>query len=183
MFTLKQYMYLGVMGALSFVLAFVLGNAINAATGIPLTGGILNGIIVGIMLTLGVRGVDKFGAATVIWLVFAVFAIPTTTLGPPGPYKVLVGLSAGFVWDLIIAVFKRKKIGYVLGGGAGSAMIMLSVFLMAKLLGLPAEEKLSKAMIYLLPFNTFLGIVCTFLGVVIFDKKMSNMPFIKNLRE
>ncbi|MCK4223712.1 MAG: hypothetical protein KAX39_00940 [candidate division Zixibacteria bacterium] len=81
MFNMKQYMYLGVMGALSFVLAFVLGNAVNAATGIPLTGGIVNGIIVGIMLTLGVKGVDKFGAATTLWLIFAILAIPTTTLG------------------------------------------------------------------------------------------------------
>jgi len=176
-------MYLGVMGALSFVLAFVLGNAVNAATGIPLTGGIVNGIVVGIMLTLGVKGVNKFGAATILWLIFAILAIPTTTLGPPGAHKILVGLFAGIIWDLVIAAFRRKNIGYILGGGAGSAGIMIGVFVMAVALGLPAAEKLRKAMVFLLPFNTFLGLLCTYLGVIIFDKRVANLRFIKSLRE
>ncbi len=60
---------------------------------------------------------------------------------------------------------------------------MIGVFVMAVLLGLPAEEKLRKAMIYLLPFNTLLGLICTFLGVIIFDKRVANLRFIKSLRE
>lgn len=183
MLTLRQYMYLGVMGALSFVLAFVLGNAVNVATGIPLSGGIVNGIIVGIMLTLGVKGVNKFGSATIIWVIFAILATPTMTLGPPGPHKIVVGLFAGIVWDIVIAAFNRKNIGYIIGGGAGSAVIVIGMFVMVVALGLPAEEELRKAIVFLLLFNTFLGLVCTYLGVMIFEKKVANLPFIKGLNE
>lgn len=183
MFTAKEYLYLGVMGAVSFVLAFVLGSAVNIATGIPLTGGIVNGIIVGVMLTVGIKGVDKFGAGTVLWTIFSILAIPTATLGPPGVYKPVVGVLAGLTWDSIISLFKRRKLGYILGGAIGSIVIIWGVFFAATLLGLPAAEKLRGALVFLAPFNGFLGAVSVYLGLVIFDKKIQHLSVIKNLKE
>jgi hypothetical protein len=183
MITTKEYVYLGVIGALSFVLAFVLGNAVNIATGIPLTGGIINGIIVGMMLTIGIKAVDKFGAGTILWTIFAILAIPTVTLGPPGVYKIAVGVIGGLTWDVIISIFKRSNLGYILGGAIGSIVIIWGVFFAATFLGLPSAEKLRDALIFLIPFNGFLGAISVYVGLVIFDKKLKHLSVIENLRE
>jgi hypothetical protein len=183
MLTTKEYLFLGVMGAVSFVFAFILGSAVNIATGIPLTGGIINGIIVGVMLTIGIKGVDKFGAGTILWVVFSILAIPTVTLGPPGIYKVAVGLLGGLTWDVTISIFKRSKIGYILGGAVGSIVIIWGVFLAATLLGLPSAEKLRSALIFLIPFNGLLGAVSVYAGLIIYDKKLRHLSVFNNFKD
>lgn len=182
MLTAKQYMFTGVMGALSFVLAFVLGSAIDIVTGIPLTGGIANGIIVGITLTIGAKGVNMFGGATVVALVATILAIPTPTLGPPGVYKVPIGFLAGLVWDICISVLRRRNIGYILGGASGSIVIIWGLFIALSVMGMPAAESLKRALIILLPFNAFLGGLGTYLGVLLFDRKLKHLTVIKNLQ-
>lgn len=179
----KQAFYIGVMGAISFVLAFVLGSAINALTGIPLTGGILNGIIVGAMITIGIKGVDKFGAATLIWFVFTIFAIPTITFGPPGWYKVIVGLISGIIWDILISLFKRSKFGYIFSAGVGAVAITYGVFIAVKILGLPAAEKLAKALYLLLPLNFIISSIGAMVGLWLFGKYISKMSFLQNLKD
>lgn len=182
-FSLKQALYIGAMGAISFVLAFVLGSAVNALTGIPLTGGILNGIIVGAMITIGIKGVDKFGAATLIWFVFTIFAIPTITFGPPGWYKVIVGIVSGLIWDLVISIFKRRKFGYIFSAGVGASAITYGVFVSATILGLPAAERLAKALYFLIPMNFIISCIGALTGLWLFGKYLSKMPFIQNLSE
>lgn len=178
----KQATYLGAMGALSFALAFLLGGAINALTGIPLTGGIVNGIVVGAMLTIGVRGVDKFWSATIIWLVFSVFAIPTITLGPPGWYKVIVGVLVGVMWDAIIGVFRRTSFGYILGAGIGAVGITVGVFVAASLLGLPAAGRLAKALVFLVPLNLLISMAGGWVGLRLFDRYFASSTFMRGLR-
>jgi len=163
----------------AFSLAIILGRAVVKATGIPLTGGIINGIIVGIILTLGVKYVDKFGSATILWLLFASLSIPTDTLGPSGIYKLLVGFLAGISWDIFISVFRRKNIGYIVGGGFGSAIIVVSVFLAGVILNLPNTENLIESIVPLLIFNSALGSLSVYFGVLIHDKYLANFKFIK----
>lgn len=179
----KQALYIGAMGAISFVLAFVLGSVVNAITGIPLTGGILNGVVVGAMITIGIKGVDKFGAATLIWFVFTIFAIPTITFGPPGWYKVIVGIISGFVWDLVISLFKRSKFGYIFSAGVGASAITYGVFIAAKMLGLPAAERLAKFLYFLIPMNFVISCIGAVVGLWLFTRHMLRMPFIQNLKE
>jgi len=179
----KQALYIGAIGAISFVLAFVLGSAVNALTGIPLTGGILNGIIVGAIITIGIKGVDRFGAATLIWFVFTIFAIPTLTFGPPGWYKVILGIIVGFIWDLIISLFRRNKLGYILSAGVGASAITYGVFMAIKYLGLPAAEKLAKALYFLIPMNFAISCVGALVGLWLFRKHLSKMSFIQGLKE
>ena len=108
------------------------------------------------MITIVIKGVDRFGAATLLWFVFTIFAIPTLTFGPPGWYKVIVGIISGIVWDAVISIFKRSRFGYILSAGVGASVITYGVFIAAKLLGLPAAEKLAKVLYFLIP-TTFLG--------------------------
>jgi len=179
--TAREYMFLGVMGAVSFVCAFALGTGLNAATGIPMVGGLVNGIVVGVLLTVGAKGVPKFGAPTLLWTLLSVFAIPTLTVGPPGLQKVVVGVATGFIWDLVVLAFRWRTAGYVLGAGIGSVAATLGVFAASLLLGLPAAEKLAKALVLVLPLNFVIGAISGYLGVLLFDRRVSRLKVMKDL--
>lgn len=178
-------MFLGAMGAICFVLAWGLGTVVNTATGIPLTGGILNGLVLGVVLTIALKVVDKFGSATILWLIFAILAIPTTTLGPPGIYKIPVGLVVGVVWDISILIFKRidkENVGYVVGGASMSITSMLGVLAFMVLLGLPGVEKLQSLILYLIIFYAILGAISVYLGILIYNKKIQYLDSIQHFK-
>lgn len=151
----------GIFGAIAFVLAFGLGSVINAATGIPLTGGITNGVIVGAVVTLAlIRAEKQFGAATLLWTVFTLLAVGTATFGPPGWYKIIVGLLSGLIWDICLWILANRKWKYEIAAGFGAVAITVLVFAGVSIIGLPAAETLRKALVFLIPMN----FVISFLG-------------------
>lgn len=180
--TTKEYALLGVMAAVAFVLAFVLGSAITIATGTPLSAGILNGIIVGVIMTLGVKIVDKFGAAIVIWIVFSIIATPTITFGPPGIQKIAVGLFIAIGWEICISLFKRNNIGYILGGASMGITSILGTFASMVMLGLPGADKMQSALLFLMLLYVPFGAVSAYLGITMYDKKLKNLAVVKMLK-
>ena len=179
----RQYIFLGAIGAVGFVLAFGLGSFVNALTGTPLTGGLLNGIIVGIVLTVGLKAVPKFGAGVVIWIVFSTLAIPTITMGTPGAYKIVVGIASGLVWDIVVTLFRRRDSGYILGSAIGGDAVIVGTFIAAIILGLPAADKLRSAIYFLLGIYSVMGLISGWLGVLLYRKKLSNLALFKRLAE
>ena len=183
-FTSKQSMFLGVISLIAFILAWTLGVLINTITGIPLTGGILNGVIVGAMITIGIKGVDKFGSATIIWIVFATLAIPTTTFGFPGWYKPIIGILSGVIWDLFaFVIFKRMNnfFKYIIPAGIGAAAITFGVFIAMGLFNIPGYDKLKSALTFLIPLYFIISCLGGWLGIFLYDKYLSSIPFIKSL--
>ena len=71
MLNTKELMVCGVFGALSLVLSFVAGGAIIMATGIPGTGGIVNLLVIGFLVIICAKIVDKFGAITLTMIIFS----------------------------------------------------------------------------------------------------------------
>jgi hypothetical protein len=68
-------------GIVAFVIAWALGSILTMTTRIPLIGGLFNGILTGMVLTIGlVSRKWKFNATT-MWLTFSLIATITTTLG------------------------------------------------------------------------------------------------------
>jgi len=179
----RQYIFLGAIGAICFVISFGLGSSVVALTGIPLMGGLVHGIITGIVLTAGLKSVPKFGAAVVIWIVFSVLAIPTITLGTPGVYKVVVGIVVGLIWDIVIILFRRRDIGYILGSIIGGNSMILGTFLAAVILGLPAVEKLRSTISFLLITGIVIQFLTGWLGVLLYRKKLSGLSLFKRLAE
>jgi len=182
----QHALFAGLLGAVAFILAFVLGSAVNALTGIPLTGGVLNGIVVGAVITVAIKGVDRFGAATLTWFVFTVIAIPTITFGPQGVYKPVVGVLSGLVWDSVIWLFKKlnmDKAGYIVGAGFGAAAITLGVFGAALLIGLPAADRLRSALAFLVPLNFVISAGGAWAGLWLFDNYVAGTPVVRRMRK
>lgn len=180
--TTKDYMFLGIIGALCFVLAFSLGTIINSATGIPMTGGIINGLVVGIVIIIGLKIFDKFGSATVLWIVFSVFASATTTMGPPGIYKIPLGIIVGLVLDIIISISNKKDIGYILGGASMSVTNMFGVYVAMYYLSMPGLDMFKKYLVYLVFFYSILGAFSAWLGLLLYKSKIQNLEVINQMK-
>jgi len=176
----KQYAFLGMVAAVSFVVAFGLGSALNIATGIPLIGGLLNGVLVSLLLTLGLRTVERFMASTVMWAIFGLLAIPTVTLGPPGVYKVIPALAGGIVWDAVVAASRGRRWGYVVGGFLGAVVIIIGVFIAAVYLGLPAADRLRNALYFLIPINGALAAFGIWLGLKLWERRLSRIALFRS---
>lgn len=176
----RQYAFLGMVGAISFVVAFGLGSALNVATGIPLIGGLLNGVLVSMILTIGFRTVERLFAATVLWAIFGLLAIPTVTLGPPGIYKVIPALAGGIVWDVVVAISRGRRWGYLVGGFLGAAVIIIGVFIAAVYLGLPSADKLRKAIYFLVPVNGALGVLGIWIGLKLWERRLSQVALFRS---
>jgi hypothetical protein len=172
-------------GFCAFIVAFSLGSLLTFTTGIPLLGGLINGVFVSMILTIGMLSIRRFGTATWMWLVFSICCIPFTTLGPPGVYKVVIGLIAGFIWDIVYFVTKKSRFGLFLGAILGAASIMFLIIIALKS-GFVANvqaalEKYINAIYALVLIN----ISVTFIGVLIgnqtYNTRLSKIQLFKDL--
>ncbi len=182
MFRTNELVFLGLIGAVTIGVGVALGTALNAA-GIPMLGGLANAVVTAAVLTVGVKGVQKFGSGTILWLVVSTVAIPTLSMGPPGAHKLLVGLVAGLLWDVSLTVTGRTKWGYLVSGAVMMLAVMLGVFGVAVYFDFPAAEKLKSAIVYIVPINFALGMFGTWLGLVIFDRRISRIRFVQTLQQ
>lgn len=173
-------------GFSAFIIAFSLGSFLTITTGIPLLGGLLNGILVSMVLTIGLLSINKFGTATFMWLVFSIPAIITITLGPQGVYKVVLALAAGLIWDSVYFGLKKRKIGLYIGAILGAIAIMLLLIFALKLgLGKNASDALDRYMkiIYaLFTINIIVTAIGVFLGDKIYNNRLSKIQLFQNLR-
>ena len=178
---LQHFLVCGVFGAFATIAAFVIGAALLATTGIPMIGGLLNAVVVVLILFTGIRLVNRFGAAILTNLVFVSVAIPTIVVGPPGPHKVIIGLAAGLIIDFFITIFQRKTIGYYIGIILGSAVYPLGIYFVLVYTQAPSLEKYSKIMIPFIAWYGLCGAIGTYIGLSIYNKKLSKLAAVKNL--
>ena len=173
-------------GVVAFLIAFGLGTALTVGTGIPLLGGLLNGILVSMVLTIGLLALNRFGSATLMWFVLGVCAIPTTTLGPQGAYKIIIALVAGLIWDIIYFGFRRNRLALYFGAVI-AAMSIMGLLIVALSLGFGqnATEALSKyiKVIYvIILINLIVTLVGVTTGDILYKKRLSKLSVFKNLR-
>jgi hypothetical protein len=177
-FTVRELSMCALFGALLFFLVFTLGAGIITATGIPVSGGIANMAISLIILTIGKRIVDRFGSASLICVVAATIAIPTISWGPPGIYKIPMLLVLGLVYDTLLGQNKWRE---VLASGAVGLVAAPNMYLFLVALGLPGADKLAPMLVIFTVLYASLGLIGGYLGRWIYEKKLKNRAFIKQL--
>lgn len=174
-------------GIIAFLTAFSLGSILTITTGIPLVGGLFNGVLTGMVLTIGMISRRYVLSGTTMWLAFALCATMTTTLGPPGIYKIAIGGVAGILWDIVFSLlYKKKKVlGLYLGGLLGSASIMFTMIAFLRLgLGENAMEALQKyesKFYMILTLNLIITAVGIFLGHTLYQYRLSKLTTFKNI--
>lgn len=148
----------------------------------PPPGGIVNLLLAVLITTVGIKTIEKFGAASIMLTIVGILAVPTITFGPPGIYKIFMLFVVGFIYDLVLILLRRNRFGYIIAGGAVglSAAPLIYVFLI--LFGLPGADKLQPMLAIFSVVYAILGAIGAYLGLWIFDKKLKNKAFVKQMQ-
>jgi hypothetical protein len=170
-FNIRELTFIGLLTVLMFIICFILGATLNLLTGIIVASGLINMIIQGIILSIGVLVVRKFWVATIMFGIYGVLCLPTSLLlGLPGLYKVLVATAVGIAFDVVYYLFRYKARGVYFGVlGMAAVQIPLVIFLYITL-KVPGSEFFLKywyAVAILFILLMFLGV---FLGTKIFNR-------------
>jgi len=181
-FSTKQLIFIALMGAILFVMDLAV-SGISVAIGIPGAGGLLNTIFFVALATIGGRVIKKFGAFTMMALIYAILAVPNTTFGPPGLYKIPLALFIGLLADCIAAGFNySNKSCYFSLPIANVLSIPLGLFAMSYL-GLPGAEELAKYLWLFMGLYLVESEIGAWIGIVIYNKKLNKVRIINQISE
>lgn len=174
----------GGLGAVTVVLS-LFGAAINAISGIPALGGILNIFVCSMMIALCCLTIDKFGSATLMGLIFSICAIPVPVFGPPGFLpKVLIGIAFGSSADMIYMLLKRnKKIAAIAIGIISSYVTLFLIAWLGSLFSIPGIHELKETLLTI-PVILGGGIYAAFSGYVgyLVYNKLKDTAVVKRIR-
>nr|CBH38848.1 hypothetical membrane protein [uncultured archaeon] len=182
MLSAKELAVSGVFGAIALFVAFILGSAILMATGIPASGGLANMFAAIFIAVIGFKIVDKFGAATVFFTVMGILAIPSPIMGPPGVHKVGVMFLMGLIFDIVLFIFKRKNVGYLIGAAITGVDGAIFIYMLLVLLGLPGADLLRPMLIPFSIIYAILGLVGAYTGLLIYEKRIQQLSVVQNLK-
>jgi hypothetical protein len=178
---LKHFILSGILAALAFAVAFVLGTGIILATGIPATGGIANIFAAVFILIIGMKIVPKFGFATLTLGLLFTLAIPTIIGGPPGVYKIVNGILIGLVADIVTVLGRRTRWAYILAGSLGSVTSILSIYIALVILQLPGADRLAPLLLPLTLLQAVMGALGAWAGLALFERRLSKLNAVKRL--
>lgn len=111
--SIKELTVCGGFGAMAAFAGLALNLPGIMITGVPLTGIFPVAALFFALLALIIR---RFGAVTIAAGVYSAIAIPTALFGPPGVYKLLLGIMLGLLFDTLLLAFNYRKTGYYAAG-------------------------------------------------------------------
>ena len=180
--SLKHFILSGVLAALIFALAFLLGAGIISATGIPATGGIANIFVAVFVLIIGMKVVPKFGFSTLTVGIVFTLAVPTIIGGPPGVYKPVNGILIGLVADITIYIGRYNRWSYILGGSLAAVTSIVSIYVAMVVLKLPGIEGLRPLLLPLSVMQAVLGALAAWGAVLVFERRLVQLNSVERLR-
>jgi len=86
-----------------FSLNYAIGAALTIATGTPGASGLVTGLTTALTMYLACYVLNRgWKAGVLVFGLYCLFAWPTVLMGPPGAYKILVGVVAGGLFGLVL---------------------------------------------------------------------------------
>ena len=111
----KELIFLTLIGVMWFVLDFIIGQWMNAITGLFMIG-FLSAIVSGFFGVILVKIRPRFFSFTIVLLIFGLLALPTASAGPVGFWpKVIIEVFVGLVADCWFLLTKYKTWSIVVG--------------------------------------------------------------------
>ncbi len=181
-FTVRELILIALLASAKFVLDFVFGAGIVAATGIPLASAFFSAITAGLFFSLLVKLIPKFGTLTLFFLVYAILELPTVLGGAPGFWpKIPINALAGLAGDIFLILADYKKWAVFVSFYVLSAVTLPVFVFFLWLLGLPGVDKTISLVHLLILAYWVLGTVGILIGMQIF-KKVKHWNIIKQVK-
>jgi len=174
--------FIAIVAGLSFILENSLGLILfPLASSVPLIGGTLSAIPDATIIFLGAYLVPRRGAVLLFATLLLTLSVVTPSFGPPGFYKVLIGIVLGGVFELVL-LFNRSTAMYIVGTGLAFAMSVPVVFVVWTYMGLPSVALLKTKVPLLMAVYFVEGLVGALLGSFIYKTRLSKMVAVQRMR-
>lgn len=180
-FTTNEIVFISILGALVFAIDLIFVVGLEAAIGIPGVGVLIDTLVIVGIATAGGMIVKKFGVYTIWSLIYSVLATPTNIIGPPGAYKIIIGLLLGLFADLILLLFRYKKKGYYFALPIANVLVIPVLLFALITLGLPGVEELKSAIWIFIPVILIEGLIGAWLGIWFYEKKLKNKKIVQQI--
>ncbi len=138
---------------------------------------VISGFTVPFFLVIASRMNRQWGTATLIWTLYSALAIPTLLMGPPGTYKLIVGILGGIAYDVGYCGLRCTTGGlyvalvlYVLTLAAGFYAVFVMGFV-------PQFTGESAVKILAIASAVFLveGVISTYLGNMFYERRIKEL--------
>ena len=182
-FSTKQIIFIALMAALLFALDLALVSGIDAAVGIPGTGVLVDSLLFVCIATIIGLTVKKFGTYTYLAFIYSLLTVPTNLLGPPGIYKLVLGLILGLIADIVVVSFKYNKIGYLLSLAIANTLLIPFMLFALRFLELPGADELAKFVWFFIALVVVESIIGAWIGIRLYDKKISKMNVVRQISD
>jgi len=177
----KLWILSGAFGGLLFAINLSLGAGLTYATGNPGFSGLITGLTTSFVLFMLISTTKKFGAITIAFTLYCLLATPTVLMGPPGPYKILVGLVCGLTFDLILYFLKYRFYSFLIGFLGYVLIMLIGTYTAYSYLKLPQLDKFKNLMFILAIIFTIEGWIAAWLGKIIFEKRIKKLSIVKKI--
>lgn len=164
-----------------FAVNMSIGAILTYVTGTQGASGIVTGFFTGFIISLAALIVPiRHGGPFIfpIMLLFGgycVIAWPTVLMGPPGPYKIAVGIAAGAAYDLC-ARFLPNRIRLHIAWVLFTIILLAGTLLFFHLLEFDGIVAFKKAVWFLFAIFTIEGLCMVFVATWLFKKRLKNQP-------
>jgi hypothetical protein len=179
----RDALFVAMLATLSFVIENTIGLVlIPLVSGIPLIGGTLSAIPDAAIVFLGAFLIPRRGAILLFATILLTLSTVTVSFGPPGIYKILIGLMLGLLFELLL-VISRQNVSYVVSTAVVFAASIPVTYLAWKLFELPGVEQLEPQIPLLMAIYFVEGGVGAGLGYLLYTKRLSRLRSVQKLRE
>ncbi len=180
--TRKDSLFIAIIAGLSFILENSLGLILfPLASSVPLIGGTLSAIPDAIIIFLGAYLVPRRGAVLLFATLLLTLSIVTPSFGPPGFYKVFIGIALGGVFEVVL-LFNRSTALYIVATGIAFSLSVPVVFLAWTYMGLPSVALLKRRLPLLMAIYFVEGLVGALIGNFIYQSRLSKMAAVQRMR-
>jgi len=150
---------------------------------IPLVGGLASAFFEAALLYICANIVPRLGAATILATIWLAMATVTPSFGPPGAYKIVIGVALGISAELVLVVLGRRPFAYMIAIAVAFALSIPITYYAWVRVGIPDADKLRGYILYLMSIYVLIGIVGCFAGKKFFDARLLKYPTIMRIRE
>lgn len=179
---------IGALGVLLLVINLASGTLLVMATGVMAVGAVLMAFFGPMIFAVSRLVIRRFGAATLVGLVYSVIALGSPIMGPPGFVpKVFMGVGTGLATDAVFTLLhRRERIASVTAGIVSNFLGMAILLATFKLFLPPAMSEKTFGMLVgnlplVIPMFVVLSGIGGFVGWLIYNG-IRNRAIIRRLK-
>jgi len=167
----KELVFLTLMGVLWFLLDFIVGQWVNAVTGLFLIGAAVSSIVAGFFAVILIKTRPKFGTLTIPLLIFGILCIPTPSGGPVGFWPTaIIDFVVGLVADAWLKATKYKNWAVIASFYILATLLLYSQTITMVWMGIPESGKILGVMHFVVLGFWVIGTIGLWLGFKTWNK-------------